>query len=523
MSFFRSVGVISGFTLLSRIFGFVRDMILARVLGAGLAADCFNLAFKLPNVFRRLFAEGAFSAGFIPLYNRHYKSDGEEGAQHFASEALAMFFPIMLTFTLLLELVMPGFVWLMNAGGAFQKIPGKFELAVDLTRITFPYLMLISLATLFSGILNSLSRFAMAAAAPILLNVALIAAMLLYYREGEIVTAYAMAWAIAFAGVIQLLLLYINCRNIGLRFAVFRPRLTENVRELGRVILPSALSAGIYNISQLVDLFFASLLPQGSISYLNYADRLNQFILGVVGIALGTALLPRLSRHIAQGQDKQAAELQNRSCEFSMLIAIPGSFALASCAYPIAEAIYGGDLLKAYDVQWIAWTVMGLVSGLPAYMLVKLLVPGFLSRLDMYTPLKVSMVALVVNVILNLALYKTLKIAGLALATAISAWINCLILSVILKRRDYFSYDRRFWSNVSKMFVAGCMMLVVLYVVKNTFNTWLGSNWFGGIWQQRVIAILVLVLSGVVSYFGACIALGAVTIADVKKRLAIGS
>lgn len=512
MSLLRAAGTIGVLTLASRIAGFARDMLLARLLGAGMAADAFNLAFKLPNIFRRLFAEGAFSAAFVPAYSQQLREGGPAGARRFASDVLGVFLPVLLLVTALAQVAMPALVWVMNGGGAFRAIPGKFELAVELTRLTFPYLLFISLTALLGGILNGLSRFAAAAAAPILLNLCLIGALLLVH-DGEIMTSRALGIAVSLAGMAQFLWLLAACARAGAAPRLGWPRLSPAVRRLGRVILPATFGAGIYQVSQFVDLFFASRLPQGSLSYLNYADRLNQLPLGVVGIAVGTAILPALSRHLAEDNAAAAQDLHNRAVELALLLTVPAAVALMLCATPITEAIYLGGRFSADDALWTARTLAALAAGLPAYVLLKVLTPGFYARADTATPMRVAAGALLLNILLNLLLIGPFKVAGLAMATAIAAWVNCVALAVILRRRGHYRTDVRLKRHVARILLAAAVMAVVVWL------TCLGlRDWFSGPATGRIAAVAVLLAAGLASYFGVAIRLGVVSGADLAGR-----
>lgn len=318
MNLLKAVGSIGSMTLASRIFGFARDMLLARILGAGAVADAWQVAFQLPNIFRRLFAEGAFSVAFVPLFNRAMSEGGDgqgkddtdeniseenrDNAQKFVDETISIFVPILIAFSLIFMLAMPGFVWLIAE--EFRGNPEKFNLAVALGRIAFPYLAFISMVALMTGILNSLSKFAAPAAAPILLNICMIGALLLgaqiYGLDNIIDIAYVLAWGVALAGVAQFFWLYYWVRRSQFHIRLMRPTFSPQVKELGILILPAVFGAGIYQISRFVDLFFLGRLPEGSFTYLALADRLNQLPLGIIGIALGTAILPSLSRFIAR-------------------------------------------------------------------------------------------------------------------------------------------------------------------------------------------------------------------------------
>ena len=314
MSLIKNTGTIAGFTIISRIFGFVRDMLLARVLGAGLAADAYQLAFTLPNTFRRLFAEGAFSVAFVPMYSRRLADeDGEAKAKEFADDVLSVFIWILLAFSAVAMLAMPLIVY--GLASEFQSQPGKFELAVFLSRMTFPYLFFISLVAMLSGLLNARSRFAPGAIAPVLFNITLISAILIgYYVRGEtdndVIVVEILSAAVALSGFVQLIYLWWAVRRADVKLQIKRPRMTPEIKRLGIVILPATFGAGIYQISQFVDTFFATSLPQGSLTLLKMADRLNQMPLGIVGIALGTAILPMLSRHIQNENQALAQRLQ---------------------------------------------------------------------------------------------------------------------------------------------------------------------------------------------------------------------
>ncbi|MFZ1743949.1 MAG: murein biosynthesis integral membrane protein MurJ, partial [Pontixanthobacter sp.] len=348
MSLLKNVGTIGGLTAVSRVFGFARDMLVARILGAGLAADAWQLAFTLPNTFRRLFAEGAFSVAFVPMYTRKLGEGnvGEAEAEKFANDVLAVFVWVLLGFSAICMLVMPGIVWLLAR--EYQSVPGKFELAVNLSRITFPYLALVSLVAMLSGVLNARSRFAPGAFVPVLLNIVLICGIVAgyYWREniggGDISVAYAQAIALAFSGVAQLVYMWWATRKAGVSLKVRLPKITPEIKRLGMLILPATFGAGIYQISQLVDTFFATSLPQGSLTLLKLADRLNQMPLGIFGIALGTAILPMLARHIQADNRSEAQRLQANAVEVAMLLCLPAAVALSVCSQAFTSAIFVG-------------------------------------------------------------------------------------------------------------------------------------------------------------------------------------
>lgn len=523
MTLIRAASLIGGLTLVSRLLGFAREMVMARLLGAGLAADAFNLAFRLPNIFRRLFAEGALSAAFVPLFNREKADGGLDAARRFAEEIFSLLLPLMLLVTALAEAAMPGLVWLLNGGGGFREVPGKFELAVTLSRLAFPYLFFIALTALLGGVLNSLSRFAAAAAAPVLLNVALLLAMAATSGEGgagegsagaEILTATALAWAVSLAGLLQFLWLLWACRRAGIRLRLRRPRFGPRVRQFGRTVVPAAVGAGIYQLGQLIDIVFASHLPQGALSYLSYADRLNQLPLGVVGIALGTALLPALSRHVAEGDAVKAASLQNRAAEVALFLALPAMAALMVLSGPLATAFYLGGRFGAEDAAWTAAVLAGLAAGLPAYVLVKVLTPGFFARGDTATPVKTALAAMVLNVAAILLLIDRFQVAALAWATAASAWANGALLYAVLRRQGAFRFDRRFLRRTLGAAAASAVMAAALAALLR-----LSPLRFDGTAPERVAAVAAAVAAGGVVYFAAAALFGALPLGELRARL----
>jgi len=512
MSLVKNVGTIGGLTAVSRVFGFVRDMLLARVLGAGLAADAFQLAFILPNTFRRLFAEGAFSVAFVPMYSRALHGDGKtegspERADQFADDVLSIFVWVLTGFSALAMLVMPAIVWLLAR--EYADVPGKFELSVMLSRITFPYLGLISLVAMLSGVLNARSRFGPGAAAPVLLNLTLIASLIIgwYLRKDggtDVTVAKALSVGVAVAGLVQLLYLGWEARKSGVRLKITFPKLTPEVRRLGKLILPATFGAGIYQISQFVDTFFATSLPQGSLTLLKMGDRLNQMPLGIVGIALGTAILPMLSRHIHGGDAKEAQRLQGNAFEMATLLTLPAAAALAVCAPAFVTAFFVGGKFTTADGALMAQIVVALVVGLPAYVIVKILNPGFFAREDTKTPVWTALVALSVNIAINLVVVSRFGIVGLAGATAASASLNCLMLYIILHRRGWFHFTARLASRIARQIIATAAMALVLWLLMPPL-----APYYGGGVIERIWSLGLLVGLGMVVFFAAAWLTGA--------------
>jgi putative peptidoglycan lipid II flippase len=434
----KAVSTIGGLTMVSRILGLARESLMASVIGANRYTDIFLVAFRLPNMFRRFFGEGAFSAGFVPLFSQRYGAeDGLIKAKAFSEEVLAVFLPFLVLFTLVGHLIMPALVWALASG-----LPGESErIAVMLSRITFPYLMLISLVSLFSGILNSMHRFTAAAFAPALLNLAMLLALLLVPSGGT-----ALAWAVIGGGIAQLLLVWWSAHKTGVSLRLRRPRMTPGVRQFFMVVFPAIISAGVYQISLLIDTQFLSHLPEGSLSHFNYADRLNQLPLGIVGTALGTAILPSISAYI-----------------ISMLLTLPAAIALAVIGIPIVSLVYRHGEFTPQDAIVTGNTLAFFALGLPAYVLVKVLTPAFFAREDTKTPLIIAVIVLVFNVALNFALVGPFGIYGLAAALMLTAWLNCALLYGVLRKRDHFRLHADVASRVLRQLLTGLVMGAVLY------------------------------------------------------------
>ncbi len=509
MNLLRAITTVGGFTLLSRILGFVRDMLIAAALGAGFMADAFFVALKFPNLFRRLFAEGAFAAAFVPLFAGKLEADGRDPAVNFAAQAFSVLAICLTGFVIAVELAMP---WVLHVfAPGFLDEPEKFDLTVLLARITFPYLLFVSLTSLIAGVLNSLGRFAAAAATPVLLNVCMIGAIL-FLAPYSPSPAHALAWGVSGAGVVQLVWLYSALVREGIVLRLPRPRLTDDIRTLYRRALPVAVGAGIYQINLLIDTVIASLLPSGSISFLFYADRVNQLPLGVVGVAVGTALLPMLSRHVRGGDDVAAQNSQNRALEFTLLLTVPAALALFVLAVPIITVLFERGAFAHSDALATAKALTVYALGLPAYVLVKALAPGFFAREDTKTPVVISVAAMVVNVVLSLILMGPFLHVGIAMATVISAWLNAVALAVVLRKRGQLVLDKRLCSRVPRTVAAAVIMAVLLYAGMDY-----GTEWLAGSLYQRVSALALLVGGGLAVFGLGAQILGAARIGDLRS------
>ena len=510
----RGILTVGGWTMASRVLGFARDVLIAALLGAGPVADAFFVANRLPNLFRRLFGEGAFNAAFVPAFSGLLESEGHDAAQTFAGQAAAVMAFWLFGLTLLAEAAMPYLMAVLAPG--FAAIPQKFELAVTLSRIAFPYMPLICLTALLSGVLNGLDRFAAAAAAPILYNVISIAFML--GLAGVLPTAgHALALAVSVSGIFQLAMVMWAARAAGMALHLPRPRLTPEVRVLLRRMLPGLLGAGVTQLNLSVDVIIGSLLPPGTVSVLYYADRVNQLPLGTIGAAVGTALLPALSRQVHGKTPREAVATLNRAIEFALLLTLPAALALAVCSVPIIAVLFGRGAFDPASVVKSANAMAAYAAGLPAFVLVKVLVPAFFARGDTGVPVKVGMAAVALNLALNLLFMTPLGYLGPPLASTVAAWANVAALGMILLRRGHFAPDPVLRRRVPRMVLAGGVMAAVLWGMTGSVYAALDT---GGGHGLRWLGLALLVGGGMLAYGAAGQGLGAFDLREVVARLA---
>ncbi|MDX3899985.1 MAG: murein biosynthesis integral membrane protein MurJ [Sphingobium sp.] len=518
MGLLRATGTIGGLTLVSRVLGMVRDMLVARYLGAGLASDAFLIAWRLPNLFRALFAEGAFAAVFVPMFNRTMAEadrdapgSGKAAAVAFAGQILSVLFPFLVLFTLLMMALAAPVVWAMT-GGFPDGGPEKFALAVDLTRITFPYLALISLVSLLGGILNSLDRFWVNAAAPVLLNICMIGAVLLFRGDTPVATSYTQAVAVTVSGVVQLLWLVWACRRAGVSLRLGLPRLSPQVRRLLALIGPAALGAGAIQFNLLVSTSLAArFLPQGAVSYLYYADRLNQLPLGLIGIGVGTAILPALSRQIGGGNEDAASHIQNRAMELALFLSAPAAVALCLSATPLIRGLLQHGAFTPADTIGTAGALAAFAVGVPAYVLIKVLTPGFYARQDTKTPVRVAVFSMLFNLVGNLTLIWRFGHVGVAISTAIAAWVNVLVLYWLLHRRGQLRMDARFRAKAVRIVAASAAMGVALLFLNPLVDPYMDSGL-----GERVAALALLCGVGGLVYGAAALAFRAYALSELR-------
>jgi putative peptidoglycan lipid II flippase len=519
MSLLKNVGTIGGLTAVSRVFGFVRDILIARALGATAMGDAWQLAFMLPNLFRRLFAEGAFASAFVPLFNRRMKEDGNlDEAQNFATNVLSVLLPVLIVFGGIAMLAMPWVITFFAPEG-LEENPGNLQVAILLGQITFPYLVFMSVATLIAAVLNSLSRFAAAAAAPILLNICLIAALAYGLTldgdlEARRTTAQAMSWALSLSGLLQVVWLAYFMSRAGFSLSLRSPRATSGVKELVFLMIPAVFGAGVYQISRFIDLFFLSTLPVGSYTYLQMADRWNQLPLGIIGIALGTAILPALSRYLSRAEDDEASRLQSNAIELAMLLTVPCAVALFFTGTAFVQVFMLGQNFTEQDALTTGTVVSALVIGLPAYVLVKVLTPNFFARKDTKTPVVTAAISLVVTVALNIALVPRFGVTGLAIAGAAGAWCNIALLGAILYWRGYYRMSSYLLSRVVRIVLAATVMGAALFFVMPMLE-----GWFVATIGQKALGLAAILGTSAVSYGLASFLLGVLDKSTVERLL----
>ncbi|MCK0168092.1 murein biosynthesis integral membrane protein MurJ [Jannaschia sp. S6380] len=516
----RGFLTVGGWTLMSRILGFARDILIARFLGTGAAAEAFFVAFSLPNMFRRFFAEGAFNMAFVPLYAKKLEGNPAE-ADAFARDAVAGMVMVLTLFTVAGILFMPALVLAMASGFAEDA---RFGLAVTYGRIAFPYILLISLAALVSGVLNSNGRFLAAAAAPALLNVVFIAAMLGVSLRPDLwawleaptqsrMVGRALVWAVPLGGLLQLGLVWWAAARAGHRLLPRRrPRLTPDLKRLLVIAAPAALAGGVVQVNLLVGRQVASYFD-GAVAWLNYADRLYQLPLGVVGIAIGVVLLPDLARRVRAGDRAGQQDAYSRAFEFSWLLTLPSAVALLVVPWPLVEVLFERGAFDADDTAATSLALMIYALGLPAFVLQKVLQPLYFAREDTRRPLNYAAVSLLVNAGVAIGLVVWLGWAAAALGTTLAAW--AMVVLLVRGARglgDVATLDARARSRGWRIAVAAALMGVILWIT----NLMLGPM-FGG--PLRGLALAILVGMGIVSYFAFAQAIGAVRLRELRSSL----
>ena len=506
----RATAVIGGMTLISRFAGLARETLMANVMGAGLLTDVFNVAFRLPNFLRRIFAEGAFNAAFVPMFSGLLATEGKDVALDFASRVQALLAAVLIGLTLVVIATMPWVMYLYAPG--FHATPEKFDLAVHLTRITFGYLLFIALTSLLSGLLNSADKYASAAFAPTLLNLMMIGGLLIANHFQT--PAHALAWSVIGAGFVQWAWLLISAKRHGLLPKFVRPQLSPDVIKMLKIMAPVALGAGVAQVNLMIDTILASLLPTGAISYLSYADRLNQLPLGVIGVGVGTALLPMLSRQFKEGRSEEAHANLNRAIEFTMLLAFPACMALFCIGYPVIRGIYQHGAFTLTDALATSHTLMAFALGLPAFILIKVFAPGFFANQDTKTPFRIAIGCMALNTVLNLIFMWHFAQTGMALSTSLAGWVNALLMAWMLRKRGHLKPDALLGYRLPRLILAAMLMALALLLTERAL-----AGPLAFLNTHALVALALLVGVGLASYALACMSLRLMKLSEFKAML----
>ena len=507
MSLHSSIATVGGCTAISRVVGFIREILIARFLGASMMADACVVALRFPNLFRSLFAEGTLNVAFVPLFSEKLQQKNKAQALVFARSVFGFLFYVLLLFTIVMEILMPNLMFILAHG--FDSVPGKIALTTTLSRITFPFLLMVSLVSLFSGMLNSVGKFWAAAFTPTLLNIVMVCFLLFLtpFISGPDAPAYALAWGVLVAGVIEFCFLAWHIWKNGLTFGLIGPvkalfRLTPDVKVLLKKMAPGVFGSGVYQINLFLDTLLVSFVGQGAMSWLNYANHLFQLPIGVIGVAIGTVLLPVLSRHIKAGDAAQANIQMNRGLEVSVALSVSSMVGLILLAMPIVRILFEHGAFTATDAEHTARALVVFACGLPAYMMTKTVAPFFYARGDTVTPVKIAVVGVILNAILAIIFMQFWGYVGIALATSISVWFNAGQYIVRLARHGDFRLDRVARFRLPRIVSAGAFMGIILWSMQAGlcayWPQWMqaGVMISGGVLAILIGAGLILFLTG---------------------------
>ncbi|MEX2580349.1 MAG: murein biosynthesis integral membrane protein MurJ [Verrucomicrobiales bacterium] len=506
----RSLFTVSGFTLLSRLLGFVRDLLIARYIGAGALADVWVAAFRLPNLFRRVFGEGAFNAAFVPMYSRRLEEQGPQGADRFARRTIAVMFTILMTVFVLCFIFMEPLVKITNLG--FEK-GGRLDAAVPASRITIGYLVFICLVAALTGILNSRRVFAAPAFAYVVLNLVFLAVLLVVIpRTGDPLTV--LCWSVLVGGVLQLSVVVIACLRRKVDLRPRPPKLDSDMKRLGSLMAPGLVSASIQQTNLLVGQTVASLTVGGS-AVIFYADRINQLPLGLIGMAMATVLLPEISRRLRGGDEEGAKRSLCQGMELALLLCLPATVAMLVIPREIMFIFEGGEFTP--EAAALAGTVLAAFAlGTPSYILAKVLQPAYFAREDTKTPMRFTIVSAVTNMVLVYPLFLQFGPMGCALATSIAGWVNVCLLWLGLRNANFMGLIPGFFTRVGRMLLSSALMGAAVWVLAQFAEGWLLAE---GRFLLRIATLSAVVLIGVAVYFGFVIVTGVYSIAELKAKL----
>ncbi len=519
MSLVKKFATVGGSTLVSRFFGFARETLMATALGTGPMADAFYAAFVFPNLFRRLFAEGAFNAAFVPLFAKEIEAGGKDAAKRFSEEVFGVLFTVLMLLTIGMELAMPFIVQTIIAPG-FDTASEKYAATYQMALIMFPYLMCMSLTAMLSGMLNSLHHFFAAAIAPVFLNLLMIAALgySIWFGTEARTTALYLSYAVLAAGILQMAVLYAGVRHAGMSLRFKRPRLTDNVKRLLWLAFPAAVTGGITQINQIIGQMIAS-GKDGAIAALQFADRLYQLPLGVVGIAVGVVLLPELSRALRSGREIEANNIQNRSMEFVLFLTLPAAAALWVLSNELIRVVFEHGAFTSAMTANVASTLAIYGLGLPGFVMIKALTPGFFAREDTKTPMRFTMISVAINCALAVSLFPFFTERGIATAATVSGWVTVVLLFVTLVRRGHWVWDKALGRRVIRLLIAATVMAGAVKYAATYFGNYLQPT---TPLLTQIPMLLGLIGLAMLVYFTTAFAIGGADLGMLRRSLKRG-
>ena len=508
MNLIKSTGTFSVFIIISRVLGYIRDVLIAIYLGSGPIADAFFVAFRIPNTFRRLFAEGSFNAAFVPSYSSEL-TIGKEKAKGFANDVFNFLMLGLLILVIVIEILMPGFVYLIAPG--FYEDPNKIELTTLLTRITFPFLLFISLASFFSAILNSHNKFAVAAAAPIILNLILISIIFLAKKSSDELVVY-LSYGVSAAGLLQLIFVYFYAKKFFTPVINFKLKVTKKIKIFFEKFLPGIFSSGVTQINILVGTIIAS-FQASAVSYLYYADRIYQINLAIAGIAIGTVILPNLSRYIKTSNKKKINFVQNKSFELSLFLSVPASMALLVGSEQITSALFGYGAFDNNSVQNSAKALFYFALGLPAFAIIKIFSTFLFARNNTKSPFYYSLISVLINITISIIFFKQIGFIIIPIATTISSWFNAILLFKKLSENNFFKLRNILNFSNFKIFLVSSFSIYIFYLLINTFEKYLSyDNEF------KLFTIILLVLITILIYISISLITKTFKYSDIKLK-----
>jgi len=513
MKLIKAMATVGGLTFLSRILGFVRDTLTAIIMGAGPLADAFFVALKLPNLFRRISAEGAFSVAFVPLFSQTIEKEGGIAARDMSRNMMG-FMVLILSIIVAMGLIFMPYIIRAIAPG-FEPGGERYLNAWSLSLITFPYLLFISMAALLGGVMNSVGRFGIYAFLPSLFNVCLIG-FLVFHEYFNVTPSESLAIGVLIAGIVQFLCIFVYAGRHGWLIYPTFPKLTPKAKRLFILMLPGIIGAGVYHLNIFADMIIASFLGQGAISYLYYADRLQQLPLGVVGIAVGTALLPLLSRSLSAEKYEEANQYFNRAIEACLVFAMPASVALMIAAKPILASLFNYGAFSTEDTQIASYVLTCYAMGMPFYIIAKVFQSACFAKQDTKTPVKISIICAIVNIIGGLVLSRYIGVAGIALATSLSGVVQITLLYRVMKSMDHLHFDARLKTNAIKIVMA-CVLMAG--VIMGYYYGLVGENLFDEQGIMRMVVLSGLISVGFISYASMIVGCRVLTKQDLKMFL----